>query len=63
MSEKEIKGARISRGQLKTKANLGLESLQAMLRKLEDKEETQVSVTEMAALTSTMEEARVRLEK
>ena len=59
----ELKGAKISRGKLRTKAGRGLDSLQAMLRKLEDKEAGQVTISETAELTGVMSEAKEYLEK
>ena len=59
----ELKGAKISRGTRRTKAGRGLDSLQAMLRKLEDKEAGQVTISEIEALTITTSKAEEYLEK
>ena len=60
---KELIGARISRGKLKSRVISGLDTLREMLRRSEDKDISQVSVSETAALLSRLEEAKGRLER
>ena len=59
----ELKGAKISRAHMRNKARRDLSSLQVMLGKLEAKDTGQVTTSETAALTSTLDRARGSLDK
>ena len=63
MADKELKGARISRGSLRNSARKNFGLLEALLKRLESAEEGQVNISEVAVLRGALQRTKESLDK
>ena len=63
MADKELKGARISRGSLRNSARKNFGLLEALLERLESAEEGQVNISEVAVLRGALQRTKESLDK
>ena len=63
MADKELKGARISRGSLRNSAHKNFGLLEALHKRLESTEEGQVNISDVAVLKGALQRTKESLEK